>query len=217
MNTENDFTRLLEELEEVTPYGTLVTAPTAAIAPISHASQEAARNLLSKAVAKGRAGDSEGSEKMIGRAARIAFDDHERMWPGVGAAGGLVFELISDQAEAVAEYEEWLHSEEVDDDEYADLLMDPPVPVEFGLRSLRGKITELEAAVAASKFAALASDGRLYGIPKAKRDRMLELLEVFPTPVEPSDVPETAPESEREDVIRACIRIVLMLEEVFET
>lgn len=217
MNMENDFTRLLEEFEEVTPYGTLVTAPTAAIAPISHASQEAARNLLSKALAKGRAGDSEGSEKMIGRAARLAFDDHERMWPGVGAAGGLVFDLISDQAEAVAEYEEWLDSGEIDDDEYTDLLMDPPAPAEFGLRSLRGKITELEAAVAAAKFAALASDGHFYGISNAERNQMLELLEGFPTPIEPSDVPETAPESEREDVIRACIRIALIVEKAFET
>lgn len=218
MDIDIDAARLLEEVEKVTPYGTRVMAPTAVIAPISQASQEAARNLLAKALARSRDGDSDGAEKLIRRAAGLAFDDHEQMWPATAAAGGLVHTLLSDQAELVADYNELLDFGNFDDDdeELEDLIRNPPAPVEFGLRGLRGHISELEAAVTRAAFVELVRDRDYLGISKAECQKILELLEGFPAPFEPLEVPETAPESEREDVIRACIRITLHLEEAFE-
>src|SRR5690625_7290895 len=87
---------------------------------MSQAAQDAAENLLDKAINGLLSGDSERAEKFIARAAAIPFDEHEQVWPGPMMADQMLHGFLSDFVEDWADAQEhpedyelvmWLHDD----------------------------------------------------------------------------------------------------------
>lgn len=108
------------EMARRNAYGVHPEAKTRALAPMSQAAQDAAENLLDKAINGLLSGDSERAEKFIARAAAIPFDEHEQVWPGPMMADQMLHGFLSDFVEDWADAQEhpedyelvmWLHDD----------------------------------------------------------------------------------------------------------
>jgi hypothetical protein len=87
-------TRLLDA-----PLGIARFASNETAQPFSEAGQEAALNLLNKALDALEHGDRVRATRLVERAARLPFDDHEEVRPGWFQAHMLLFDAVSDAAE----------------------------------------------------------------------------------------------------------------------
>ena len=106
------------EMARRNPYGIHPAAKTGALSEVSQAAQDAAENLLNKAIDRIAGGDQVGAERFISRAAAIPFDEHQGIWPGPMMADHMLFVMLSDFVEEWADaqaypedYEsvQWLH------------------------------------------------------------------------------------------------------------
>lgn len=86
-------------LEADRPLGDVSVISNRATSPISHGLQEAAENLLNKALKALRTGDHRRAETYTARAARLDFDDHEEVHPAWMQAHMLLFEAVTDALE----------------------------------------------------------------------------------------------------------------------
>lgn len=195
-------------LEQRTPYGSHPDAPTAPLAPFSQASMDAAQNLLIKATSRLQTGEPEAAERLMTHAASLAYDEHERMWPGPTMAAHMLFAVLSEQSEFIADFE--------DGDLDYELGEESPLAVDLGIRIVRRELDELEAAALRRAVEDVTSDGDFYGIDREQARRMLDVVQAMPESEHARDLPADASESRRVEVIRACCRVAVLLVDAFD-
>ncbi len=187
-----------------TPYGTHPIAPTASLAPFSRGALQAAQNLLVKAVDRTRSGEQDAAGRLIGRAADIPFDDHEGVWPGPAIAAHVLYGVIADQSELIADFE------------YDDYGNDAPFEVYLAMRSIKGQLTPVEGEALREVVQEILTLSGEYGIDRLQESRMREVLELLPRGVYRRDLPADATRQERLDSIVAVCRVSALLLEAFD-
>ena len=91
------------------PLGDVTTPSNLIDAGVSHGLQQAARNLVAKALRAATAGDEARARAYLQRAVQLPFDQHEEVAPSWQAASGLIFDLVSGALECCAESDaSWL-------------------------------------------------------------------------------------------------------------
>lgn len=107
-DTMDDFIRYLAARADQ-PFGDVEMISGRTLQPFSIAGQQAARNLLDKAIRALEARDVDRARRLVDRAARLPFDDHERMAPAAIEARMSLFIVITDTLEdAPEEDSRWL-------------------------------------------------------------------------------------------------------------
>lgn len=94
----NALARVRAELADQ-PFGDLASVSGKALQSFSHASMEAADNLLGKALLALRAGEPDRARTLVERAAQLPLDDHEETLPAAWSAHMLLYNLVADVAE----------------------------------------------------------------------------------------------------------------------
>lgn len=197
-------------LGQRTPFGSTLVAPTAPLAPFSRAGTIAADNLLSKAVARLRAGEAEAAQRLMTRAASLAYDEHEGMWPGPAMAAHALFNVLADQSEFIADFEFDEAGREDESDE------EPPVAVDVGIRSVRTELDESEAGALRVTVQEVTSEGDYYGIDREQARRMHDAVQAMPEVEHPRELPADASEEQRVEMVRACCRVAVLLSDAFD-
>lgn len=91
------------------PLGDVELISGRALQPFSFVGQEAATNLLGKAQRALDSGDVDRARRYVEHAARLPFDDHEKVIPAAVAAHMELFSLVTDEAEQAGEHDSrWL-------------------------------------------------------------------------------------------------------------
>lgn len=204
MNRDTKFADLWNQLDQSTPYGTRLIAPTAPIASFSRAAMQAADNLLGKAIIRLRRGDQAAADRLVAKAAEIPFDDHEEMWPGTNMAAGQIYRVLADQSELCADFE------------YDDEGNEPPYEVYLAVRGIKRDLephecVELRAAV---EEILIAPDS--HGIDRYQQEQMNVALTYLPPGDSARELGPDAPLQQRIDAISGACRVSALLLETFE-
>ena len=187
-----------------TPYGTHPVAPTASLAPFSQAAMRAAENLLVKAVDRMRSGEQTAADRLMGRAAEIPFDDHEGVWPGPTIAAQLLFDVLADHSELIADFE------------YDDEGNEPPLEVHLAMRSIKGQLTPVEGEALRAVVQGVLTTAGEYGIDRLQEQRMRDVLDLLPRGNYHRDLPADASTQQRLEAIAAACRVSVLLLDVFD-
>lgn len=108
MLPEERINAIKADIARKTPYGIHPEAKTAALAPMSEAWQDAAFNLIDKALVRYFRGDDAAADRLIATVARLEFDEHEQEWPQLLAADQAVFNALAAQVDVWKEYNWYL-------------------------------------------------------------------------------------------------------------
>ena len=91
------------------PLGDVTLSSNLINAEVSGGLQQAACNLMAKALRAATAGDDARARAYVERAVQLPFDQHEEVAPSWQAASGLIFDLVTDALEGCAESDaSWL-------------------------------------------------------------------------------------------------------------
>ncbi|GAA1709510.1 MULTISPECIES: hypothetical protein [Dietzia] len=202
-----DLGETLDEIDAIyaqrTAFGTNPMAPTAPLGPFSQAAMQAAENLLVKALDRMGSGEQDAAERLMGRAAEIPFDDHEGVWPGPEVAADLLYNLIADHSELLAEFE------------FDDEGNEPPIEVHLGIREIKGRLSPGEGEALREVMREILTVAGEYGIDRHQVGRLREVLELLPRGEYHRELPGDATTQQRLDSIAAACRVSALLLETF--
>ena len=102
------FRRHMEEEAANRGLGDIPMRATAALAPFSRAQQDAAENLLDKALRALDEGDEARARRFVERAVALPWDEHEQVHPAAMMVHQRLFEAVTDALEEGGD--EWLHA-----------------------------------------------------------------------------------------------------------